>query len=178
MMASADLELVRSIYAAWECGDFSSVEWAHPEIATPASPRGDTSLVMSAENVELIRRANAAMNAHDVAALVAFLDPAFEFVDHQGAVGEESGSGVEAIRRQLEGWVEVFPDFSAEIDEFIDAGDRVVCVTDWRGTGSKSELNYYVHAAEVFTLRGGKIVRAELGFADKAAALAAAGLAE
>jgi hypothetical protein len=31
-MASAHLELVRSIIAAHEPGDFSSVEWAHPEI--------------------------------------------------------------------------------------------------------------------------------------------------
>ena len=32
MMASANVELVRSICAAWERGDYGSVEWAHPEV--------------------------------------------------------------------------------------------------------------------------------------------------
>ena len=133
---------------------------------------------MSQENVEIVRRCMAAFNAHDIAGWSSFLGSEFGFVDHRAAVGEDSASGIEAVRRQLEGWFEAFPDYRAETEEFIDAGDRVVCVTQWRGTGAASGLPYDQAAAEVFTVREGKIVRAELGFADKDDALKAVGLEE
>jgi ketosteroid isomerase-like protein len=46
-VAPANVELVQSLFAAWELGDFSSTDWAHPEIEyvmadgpTPGSWRG------------------------------------------------------------------------------------------------------------------------------------------
>src|SRR4051794_27064307 len=107
---------------------------------------------MSRENVEVVKRANEAFNMHDLDSWQGFLHPEFAFVDHGGAVGEEAGSGIEAIRGLVEGWLETFPDFRADIEEFIDIGERVVCVVHWQGTGAASGFDYSVHAADITTV--------------------------
>ena len=54
-MPSANLDLVRSIYANWERGDWSSAEWAHPEIEyvsdDPLLPLGHTTGVAGMANI-------------------------------------------------------------------------------------------------------------------------------
>src|SRR5262245_24994674 len=113
---------------------------------------------MSQENVEIVKGTVDAFNDHDLDRYLSFLAPEFEFIDHGGAAAEEQGAGIDAIRRLVTSWFETFPDFRASVEEFIDAGNRVVSVTTWQGTGAGSGLPYRQDAAEVTTVRGSKIV--------------------
>ena len=134
---------------------------------------------MSQENVEIVRRANAAFNRGDYDGYVRSLHPEIEFRDHAHAAdASETLKGTEALLSLLSEWRESFDDFRAEISEYIDAGDHVVCVTRWTGTGKASDAAVDVSQVDVFELRHGKIVRATLAYPDKATALESVGLRE
>lgn len=62
--------------------------------------------------------------------------------------------------------------------EFIDAGDRVVVFSRLVGKGRGGGVGVERFSAQIATLRNGRLVRWEIGYTDREAALEAAGLQE
>jgi ketosteroid isomerase-like protein len=132
---------------------------------------------MSPENLEIMRRANAAFNRRDRNVVVAVLHPDVEWRDLQhGPDAQECIHGRSAVLTVWDSWEEAFDDFTADVEEYIDAGESIVVVTHWRATGRGSGLSIDLDSADVYDFADGKIIRATVGYADRAAALEAVGV--
>jgi ketosteroid isomerase-like protein len=100
---SANVELVRSIYAAWERSDFSQTEWAHPEIEYVQTGQGPQGLL---RRRGLARMADAwrdwlsgwedfRTEAEDVAAVHEGIEVAPRELVAELAVGQDRGAHAE-----------------------------------------------------------------------------------
>ncbi len=85
--------------------------------------------------------------------------------------------GRTGVVEQMTVWMEEFDDYWFEIERLIDAGEVVVLLWRHGGRGTTSGIPTEDAAATVFTVRDGQICHARV-FADRAEALAAAGLEE
>jgi ketosteroid isomerase-like protein len=109
-------------------------------------------------------------------AVSAFLTDDFESVVMLG--GEtRTRAGAEGLRKNWLDWLEPWASYRVTIEELIDAGSHVVALTRNYGRREDMEAEVGIVAAAIFTFRAGKLARWE-DYADRAAALAAAGLAE
>src|SRR5262245_44611619 len=83
---------------------------------------------MSEENVELVRRLYEAADRDDSEAAYACIHPEIEF--HTYAQSPQAGvyRGKEAMRKYNEDLFGQFESVRVEVDELLDAGDRVVVV--------------------------------------------------
>ena len=134
---------------------------------------------MSEENVEATKRANAALNRGDFESVGDLFTEDAVLQDLQNAPDQPVAvEGVAAIRQALTLWAAAFDEFRADIDEYIDAPNAVICAAHWQGHGRTSGITVDVRQFDLYEFRDGKIVRAILGFRSKAEALEAAGLSE
>ncbi|MCE3246477.1 MAG: Ketosteroid isomerase-related protein [Geminicoccaceae bacterium] len=130
---------------------------------------------MSQENVEVVRRAVEFefSGRGDRAEAEAIFDPGFVM----NPLEEGPSYGLDAIRDNIAHWRTAWDQLEVTAEEFIDAGDRVVVTLHHRGRGRGSGVEIDARFYELYTLRGGKVLRAD-EYAERADALEAAGLSE
>jgi ketosteroid isomerase-like protein len=83
--------------------------------------------------------------------------------------------GQEAIQRYFAQWLGMFEDTAFRAEELIDSGDKVFAWMQFSGKGATSGVPVEMELAQIWTFRGGKVVRVEEYF-DRLEALEAAGL--
>jgi ketosteroid isomerase-like protein len=129
---------------------------------------------VSAENVEVVRSLVSAAHRGDWQAALALYDPAVE-LDMTRMPGGFKGVGVDAVQRFFQEWFGAWDHLAVTPERFVDAGDVVIAVVRISGVGRTSGVAISMHAADVMTVRGGKVVR-DVGYADASEALRTAGV--
>ena len=134
---------------------------------------------MSQENVELVRRAYEAWNAGNFDAASELLSPEMEWQMPPNLPESDTWRSKAEVQRGLEDFMESWKELRAEVQELIDAGERVVALVRFRGRSAVTGLEVQgvsVDAA-VWTVRDGKLAKVEM-YGGTEAALEAVGLRE
>jgi ketosteroid isomerase-like protein len=131
---------------------------------------------MSSQNVELLQAMLDAVNERGVEGMLPYIDPEFEVtVPPSLSVEPDTYRGHEGMRRYFESFADVMDEVRFEAEEFFDAGDSVVAATRLSVRARETGLEVDQHVFQVWTVRDGRAVRAEV-YPTKAEALHAAGL--
>lgn len=151
---------------------------------------------MSAENLRIVEEIQAALGTEDVvsalasekvearvqATLASLAEPDFKvtMVAPDSVGGGLLGGGFEdrgggGFTRLWEEWSEPFAVLRIEVDEMIDAGEKIVSLVRQIGRTKRGGVEIEETAAAVWTIRDGKLSRVEFHL-DRQAAMRAAGL--
>ena len=133
---------------------------------------------MSQENVEVVRNCVDAVNHGDIEQALSLIHPDVEL--HSAIVGGAEGAvyrGHDGFRTWFAESMESFEVLDTDLTEFREVDDRLVAFGRIHARGRESGLELDSETGWVFTVRRGKLVRAE-GFLSRVEALEAAGLSE
>jgi len=130
---------------------------------------------MSQETVEIVRAVYAAVESGDLATANSYIHPDIEF--HTYINSPEAGVylGKEAVLNYNATLFAQFESLRIEVEELVDAGDRVIAVTTQHAVPKGGNQEIDVHFAEVWTIRDGLLAERD-SYPTKDEALEAVGV--
>ena len=133
---------------------------------------------MSQENANVVLAVVEAQRRRDWQAFRRLYDPNIEWEDVSGLWGDwGTRRGFDEVRDAWATWFEAFERVDFEVEDLVEAGDKVVAFIRASGRGRESGLVIHQRIPSVWTVRGGRVVRVR-GYRDDADALEAVGLRE
>jgi ketosteroid isomerase-like protein len=131
---------------------------------------------MSQQSANVVLAVVEAQRRRDWQAFRRLYDPNIEWKDVSGLWGDwGTRRGFEEVRDAWATWFEAFEQVDFEIEDLVEAGDKVVAFIRTSGRGRGSGLAIDQRIPSVWTVRGGRVVRVR-GYRDDADALEAVGL--
>jgi ketosteroid isomerase-like protein len=131
---------------------------------------------MSQQSANVVLAVVEAQRRRDWQAFRRLYDPNIEWEDVSGLWGDwGTRRGFEEVRDAWATWFEAFDQVDFEIEDLVEAGDKVVAFIRTSGRGRGSGLAIDQRIPSVWTVRGGRVVRVR-GYRDDADALEAVGL--
>jgi ketosteroid isomerase-like protein len=120
----------------------------------------------------------AAVNRRDFEVILAGFDPEIEYrpsIELMPPDLEAVSRGHDGFRRLWGYWMDAFADLRWDPEEILDFGDRILVAAQQSGRGTGSGVAVGVSVFQLFTVRGGLVIRQE-DFLERSQALHAAGL--
>lgn len=131
---------------------------------------------MSTENVQLVRTAMESFNLDGVDAIADQISPDFETTTPPSlSVEPDTYRGPEGVRRWFDAWEGTMDEVRFDVDELVDAGDRVIAVSRMVARSHTTGIEVEQAVALVWTLRDGRAVRLD-PYATREEAVRAVGL--
>ena len=129
---------------------------------------------MSQENVEIIRRGYGHFMA--TGQVRAHADLVWD-VSRLGWPDQQIYSGPEGANQFNAEWADAWDDWHLNVEDFIDAGERVVAIVNQRGRSKATGIPVDMRFAQVWSFRDGQAIRMQM-YASVDEALEAVGLSE
>jgi ketosteroid isomerase-like protein len=129
---------------------------------------------MTSHNAAIVRTWTDAFNRRDFDSVIETLDPDVELHEWPAAPGARTYRGPDGIRKALDSWFEAWEWMQVEIEDLVEADDRVLLTAHQRAKGRGSAVEVEIDSYNVYTFRDGKVIRIQL-FTDRDPALEAAG---
>jgi ketosteroid isomerase-like protein len=132
---------------------------------------------MSQENVEIVRRIYASWEAGDFTVGLSTFERNVTLVIDPATLDGGVFVGAEGVRRYMMRFLQAWESLTIAAESFKDVGDSVLVEVKQKGIGQDSGVPVDTNYFQLWTFRGGKVIRLET-ILREADALEAAGLRE